>query len=231
MMLAFAWSRSFEHLRATGNSGLTITLDSRANVRLSADEIREIVAQVRPRLRPKSDWTPSAVLMIFLDEADETRLVLIRRAKDDSPHSGQIGFPGGRVESHDVSTFETALRETLEEIGFDARNLRYLGSMGYFGTMSSGYDAAVHVVWGEGPLSYRPDPSEVAEVIVVPLRAFLEQHQPELNLTSWEDILRMHYHFRPPLVSRPICVWGLTARIIHTFLNTFLGIETRRKDY
>jgi len=200
-------------------------------VRLSPDEIGRLVDRVKPRLQQRAGWTPSAVLMIFLDQSDQTYLVLIRRARDDSPHSGQIAFPGGRVEHEDMSTLETALRETLEEIGFDARDLRYLGSMGYFGTLSSGFDAAVHVVWGRGPLSYRADPVEVADVIVLPLAGFLEQHQPELDLRQWDDILRLHYHFKPPLVSRPVCVWGLTARIIHTFLNAYLGIETRRIDY
>lgn len=182
--------------------------------------------------------------MIFLDQPAkgpiaegeesrpvETHLVLIRRARDESAHSGQMAFPGGKVEGADPCTLETALRETLEEIGFDARDLRYLGSLGYFGTMSSGFDADVHVVWGQGPLSYHTDPAEVAEVFVVPLRAFLQQHQPHLDLRRWEDILRLHYHFEPPLVSRPICVWGLTARIIHTFLNAYLGIDTERADY
>ena len=32
-------------------------------------------------------------------------------------HAGQVSFPGGRSESHDLSPVETALRETFEETG------------------------------------------------------------------------------------------------------------------
>ena len=32
-------------------------------------------------------------------------------------HSNQIGFPGGRVEEYDKTLFDTAIRETFEEIG------------------------------------------------------------------------------------------------------------------
>lgn len=163
--------------------------------------------------------------MILLDLTDESHIILIRRAEDGSFHSGQMAFPGGRVEEEDSSTLDTALREAEEEIRIPSGRLRYLGSLGYFGTVSSRFDAEVHVVWGDGPLSLEADPAEVAEVIVLPLVAFLEQHRPELKANRWEDILRLHYHFFPPVVSQPICVWGLTARMIHAFLNAYLDIE------
>ena len=37
-------------------------------------------------------------------------------------HSGQISFPGGKYEKSDRSFKETALRETMEEIGVDTNS-------------------------------------------------------------------------------------------------------------
>ena len=56
------------------------------------------------------------------DVSDELELLLIRRAlRDGDPWSGQIGLPGGRFERQDLSLEDTALRETMEEVGLDLR--------------------------------------------------------------------------------------------------------------
>ena len=59
----------------------------------------------------------SVALIIYPDENEIARLVLIQRNKYEGVHSGQISFPGGKYEKSDKSFMETALRETREEIG------------------------------------------------------------------------------------------------------------------
>jgi len=58
-------------------------------------------------------------------------VLLIRRtARSGDPWSGQIAFPGGRVEPTDASFAATAARETSEEVGFDlASRATFLGYM------------------------------------------------------------------------------------------------------
>jgi len=54
--------------------------------------------------------------------ANDLDLLLIRRAQRvGDPWSGQIGLPGGRFEANDSSLEETAVRETIEELGLDVR--------------------------------------------------------------------------------------------------------------
>jgi 8-oxo-dGTP pyrophosphatase MutT (NUDIX family) len=66
----------------------------------------------------------AAVALVLRHNAavDDLDLLLIRRAqRAGDPWSGQIGLPGGRFEPNDSSLEETAVRETIEELGLDVR--------------------------------------------------------------------------------------------------------------
>jgi 8-oxo-dGTP pyrophosphatase MutT (NUDIX family) len=101
-------------------------------------------------------------------------VLMIRRAeRAGDPWSGHMAFPGGRKERGDRNTLQTALRETHEEVGFDARTgARLLGRLS---------DIATHPRLPRGPMVITPwvfrvdkAPSltpneEVAETVWVPL--------------------------------------------------------------
>ena len=66
------------------------------------------------------NYRPSAVLiLLFPNEQNQTSVLLIERMIYDGHHSGQIAFPGGKVEPDDVDLQATALREFFEETGSD----------------------------------------------------------------------------------------------------------------
>ena len=52
---------------------------------------------------------------------------MIKRATDDSVHSGQIAFPGGKFEARDKDLTTTALRETNEEVGINPNSIKIVG--------------------------------------------------------------------------------------------------------
>jgi 8-oxo-dGTP pyrophosphatase MutT (NUDIX family) len=87
------------------------------------------VPQLAERDEPFKEAAVALVLRPRMD--DDADLLLIRRAQRvGDPWSGQIGLPGGRFESADASLEETALRETLEEVGVDLRTRgRVLGAL------------------------------------------------------------------------------------------------------
>lgn len=60
----------------------------------------------------------AAVLALFYPNEDEkTCFLLTERASYKGTHSGQISFPGGKIEENDLNLEFTALRETQEEVG------------------------------------------------------------------------------------------------------------------
>ena len=86
----------------------------------------------RVRALPKQiphDAKNSAVLSLLFPKNNQLNLLLIKRAEDGRPHSGQIAFPGGRYEEQDTDLIETALRETEEEVGISRNGIDILGPL------------------------------------------------------------------------------------------------------
>jgi len=55
---------------------------------------------------------------------------MIRRSESpQDPWSGQMAFPGGHAAAEDRTLFDTAARETREEVGIDARAQEFLGCL------------------------------------------------------------------------------------------------------
>jgi 8-oxo-dGTP pyrophosphatase MutT (NUDIX family) len=66
------------------------------------------------------NYRPSAVLiLLFPNEQNQISVLLIERMTYNGHHSGQIAFPGGKVEPDDIDLEATALREFFEETGAD----------------------------------------------------------------------------------------------------------------
>jgi len=187
----------------------------------------------------------SAVMMILMDgkvdSRTQTSVVVIMKTVDGSRHGGQIAFPGGKVEPDDESPLAAALRETEEEIGVPAEQLQLLGSLGYFSTLTTGYDAAVFVARANSPLSYQLQQQEVSAVFEVPLEILYEQFDPNLQLRNLSDFLRLHFHVEAnpylrlhgsdwPTHRDSICIWGFTARVLQHFLHK-LRPQSRRLGF
>ncbi|MCS6916899.1 MAG: CoA pyrophosphatase [Chitinophagales bacterium] len=71
----------------------------------------------------------SAVLVLLYPRKGQIFTVLIRRAAGIGPHSGQVGFPGGKAEPEDADAIATALREANEELGLNTALLQVLGTL------------------------------------------------------------------------------------------------------
>ncbi len=103
---------------------------------------------------------PAAVLVPVFEEGGETRVILTRRSSKLRSHTGQVSFPGGRVDPGEAPV-DASLREAAEEVGIDPAGVEILGELGSLVTMSSRALITPFV----GALSERPrltpNPAEV----------------------------------------------------------------------
>jgi 8-oxo-dGTP pyrophosphatase MutT (NUDIX family) len=152
---------------------------------------------------------PAAVLVPVVAHADEPALLLTERATSLRQHSGQIAFPGGRVDADDPSVLAAACREAEEEIGLDPRLVRLLGYLDPY-LSTTGYLIMPVVALVPATYTLSLNPHEVADAFEVPLSFLMDPARHELHGREWKGKLRRYYAM--PYGERYI--WGVTAGII-----------------
>lgn len=151
----------------------------------------------------------AAVLIPVVDHGDASTVILTKRADKLKNHSGQIAFPGGRIDPDDVSPEAAALRETSEEIGLASGYIDVIGRLPDYVT-GSGYRIApvLGVVRPGFQLTVNPD--EVDDIFEVPLGFLMDPANHNRASRTWQDQERFFYAM--PYEERYI--WGVTAGII-----------------
>lgn len=162
-----------------------------------------------PRGANGRKFRSAAVLVPVIERDDGLTLLFTRRTDHLIAHSGQISFPGGRMEPDDGTPEATALRETTEEIGLPADKISLAGRLNVRET-GSGYRVVPVVGLIAPPLALVPDSNEVAAIFEVPLDFLIEPANHRFETRVRGNIERQFYaipygeHF----------IWGLTARLV-----------------
>jgi len=154
----------------------------------------------------------SAVLALLYPFKNEVYTVLMQRNVYDGTHSGQISFPGGKRESEDQSLEHTALREANEELAIDKNKVNIIGELTQVYIPPSRFLVNPFLAYVDERPDFVPEPSEVSEIIEVPVRQFLEPVR-----------LKEKLHFIPAMNSKikikyfdveNRVVWGATGMML-----------------
>jgi 8-oxo-dGTP pyrophosphatase MutT (NUDIX family) len=158
---------------------------------------------------------PSAVLVVLADDQrGDAGVLLTRRSTALRNHSGEMSFPGGRIDG-DETAVEAAVREAHEEVGLDPASVEIVGELNHLATVVS----RSHIVPIVGRIPHQielsPASAEVERVMWVPLTEFVrtDTYRAERWTVPWGE--RVLYFFELDDET----VWGATAVILRDLFS------------
>ena len=185
------------------------------------DNDLQIIANNSPNSSSETALINAAVALIFRDTEFGTEFLLIQRSfHEKDPWSGQMSFPGGKIDPVDASAKDAAIRETKEEVNLTLEDEDYIGYLGdILGFKVDGqYKAKVscYVFKVSKDLDLKGN-NEVADIVWVPMSRL---SKPQYA----------HVFFHPLDKAREIpavminsnkeqVLWGLTLRMLYRFLE------------
>ena len=124
-----------------------------------------------------------------------------------------MSFPGGKAEEDDTNLFETALRESNEEMSLQSEDVTEIGKLNY---LISRHKIEVNpfVATIDRPQDLQPN-QEIHEIFTVPLSFLLDSNNMERERIERQGSVWMV----PTWNLKNQKIWGLTAMITVNFLN------------
>jgi 8-oxo-dGTP pyrophosphatase MutT (NUDIX family) len=154
---------------------------------------------------------------LYADDNNLVRLILILRNTYNGVHSNQIGFPGGRVEEDDKTLFDTAIRETLEEIGIAVEKNELIRELKEIYIPPSNFNVYPFLVLLNHPPSFVKDVKEVKEIITIDLDSLLNCKITQTLIpvpTKLNELNTQNDVLVPTFKLAGYNVWGATAMML-----------------
>ena len=151
---------------------------------------------------------PAAVLAPIVARETGLSVLLTLRSSHLRSHSGQVAFPGGKIDPGETPA-ETAFREAEEEIGLEREYIEPLGWLDPYLT-GTGFRVAPLVALVRPGFTLKVNADEVADVFETPFAFLMDPANHELHEREWSGVKRKYYAM--PHEGRYI--WGATAGIL-----------------
>jgi len=158
---------------------------------------------------PEPDGLIPAAVLVAIAQHDEPSILLTLRSKKLRMHSGQVAFPGGRIDDCDAGLSHAALREAEEEVGITPSHVSILGAMPSFPTFTGFRMFPVVGTMQSSPV-LELEPAEVEEAFWLPV-SFMMDHQ---NYGERKIQHEGKTFVSPVLQYEGYEIWGATARVL-----------------
>jgi len=185
------------------------------------DSIKQKLEQIN--LTDPTKYKKAGVLILLIKDNDdeEYKILFTKRSEQLKTHSGEVSFPGGKWEEGDSNLYQTALRESNEEINLDIENVTKLGSLNF---LLSRHKIEVNPFVGYlNQLQDFKGNFEIDEIFTVPISFLMNEENIEYKEFNRKD-LKVYI---PSWVYNGNRIWGLTAMIAADFLNICFDVPTK----
>jgi 8-oxo-dGTP pyrophosphatase MutT (NUDIX family) len=179
-------------------------------------------AQLRLAPQPRPGWDPgripddgrpSAGLLLVYPRDEAAHVLLTVRRADLPDHAGQVSLPGGAVDPGETLE-QCALREAEEEVGAAPAEIRLLGALTPLHIPVSNFNLHPFVGAAARRFDWRPQESEVARVLEVPVEHLLDPVVARREVRVFKGV---EYDV-PYLEIHGEKLWGATAMVVAEFL-------------
>lgn len=170
--------------------------------------------------KSKGKTEKAAVLLLVYPVDKVPYIVFMKRQEYDGHHSGQISFPGGKYEKSDKTLSNTAIRETIEELGDNLDHIEIIGKLSPLLIPVSMYDIQPFVGFINYKPTWDPDPEEVSYLIETPVDALYRPHTKSTETWNINRTFRQVPFYR----IKQEKIWGATAMVLseyETITNQF----------
>ena len=167
---------------------------------------------------PPAALTPAAVLVGLVERGEGLTVLLTRRADTLRRHSGQVAFPGGRLEPGETAA-AAALRESWEEVGLDHRFVRLAGLGDPYET-GTGFRITPVVGFIRPGFELKAFDAEVAEIFELPFAFLMDPANHQLRSMAASDGAERRFY---AIDHDGRTVWGATAGMIRALRTRLFG--------
>jgi 8-oxo-dGTP pyrophosphatase MutT (NUDIX family) len=206
-----------------------------SSLKISEHEIANLLSLI-PETNPEISTSflsieapkPAAVLVPLILNPPHAQtpgwhILYTRRTESVQDHKGQVSFPGGRADPGDNYPTGTALREAYEEVGLRPSDVRILGAMQPFLTITNYLVTPVIGVipW---PYHFTIQPNEVSRIFTIPMDWMAKTENYEIKQREFppsaqippqfQNIQVIYYHQYDGEL-----LWGITAEVTLRFLR------------
>lgn len=162
----------------------------------------------------------SAVMILLFVRDDRLKTIMIERT-DIGVHAGQISFPGGKAEPSDADSIETAIRETMEEIGVRVRREDVIGDLPPVKVPVSKFEIFPVVAFVDEVGDFKKSESEVKKVLEV------DVEDMRTSLGNRVVTAAGKQYEVPSFLCGNSVVWGATAMIVAEMFGVMADAVSR----
>lgn len=170
----------------------------------------------------RNDHRDSAVLMLLYPDKNELKLVFMLRPVYDGIHSGQVCFPGGRMETSDANLWKTATREAYEELKIRESEIKQIAELSSIYVPPSNFLIHPFLAFSTQRPNFKADEREVEEIIEIPLQELQKKEnlrETKIYVQKRGELKVKGFHYNSKFI------WGATSMILMEFLDVLEDID------